>query len=74
MPRHVLLAINESHLLLQRETWNAGNPGVRVVMASVPSRETSLLARWGGKNVPRFSMEIEFEPAGDQPLIPHQPA
>jgi hypothetical protein len=66
MPRHVLLGINENHLLSQRASWDAGNPGVKVVMASAPSRETSLLARWGGKNVPRYSMEIEFELAANQ--------
>jgi hypothetical protein len=64
----VLLGIKEHHLLIQRASWDAGNPGVKVVMASAPSRETSLLAKWGGRNVPRYSMEIEFEPAGNQPV------
>jgi hypothetical protein len=66
VPRRVLLGINENHLLSQRASWDARNPGVKVVKASVPSRETSLLARWGGKNVPRYSMEIEFEVAVSQ--------
>lgn len=63
MPRHVILGIDERHLLTQRTTWDAGNPGAKIVEAIGPSRETSLLARWGGKNVPRYSMVIEFEAA-----------
>ena len=66
MPRHVILGINESHLLAQRASWSAGNPDIKVVKATDPSKETNLLARWGGRNVPRYSMVIEFEPAGNQ--------
>jgi hypothetical protein len=62
LKEHVILGTDRRHIEEQRELWLAKNPAVRVLRVHHVKREPeSLLTRLGGKNIPRFSITLEYE-------------
>jgi hypothetical protein len=58
---HVILGANNQDAERQRGIWLAENPAIKVLRVHQPKREPhTLLTRLGGRNVPRFSITVEY--------------
>ena len=61
---HQILGTDEQDAERQRNIWLAENPAIKVLRVHRPRREPhNLLTRLGGRNVPRFSITVEYEEA-----------
>jgi hypothetical protein len=63
---HVILGTDVHDIQAQKDQWLAENPSIRITEAGDIKREPpSLLVRFGGRSVPRFSMLLRYrEEAG----------
>jgi hypothetical protein len=62
MKHHVILGRDRRDVEAQRDMWLTENPDIRVVRVHPPKAEPlTLLTRIGGRNVPRISVEFEYE-------------
>jgi hypothetical protein len=61
---HIVLGTDKRDVEAQRDRWLSENPAIKVLQVHEPRREPhNLLTRLGGKNVPRFSITVEYEEA-----------
>jgi len=61
LKEHVILGIDALDIQAQKDRWLAENPRIRITETSDIRREPpSLLIRFGGKGVPRFSMLLRY--------------
>lgn len=61
LKEHVILGIDARDIQAQKDRWLAENPNIRIAETSDIRREPpSLLIRFGGKGVPRFSMLLRY--------------
>jgi hypothetical protein len=61
---HVILGTDARDIQAQKDRWLAENPHIKVTETGDVKREpTSLLLRFGGKRVPRFSMLLRYRQA-----------
>jgi hypothetical protein len=59
---HVILGTDEQDAERQIRLWLAENPEIKVLRVHQPKRRPhDLLTRLGGRNVPRFSMTVDYE-------------
>jgi hypothetical protein len=58
---HIILGRNRSEAEAQRDTWLADHPELKIVRVHAPRSERTLLTFIGGRNVPRISIEVEYE-------------
>ena len=64
MKEHIVLGTDKRDVEAQRDRWLSENPAIKVLQVRQPRREPhNLLTRLGGKNVPRFSITVEYEEA-----------
>ena len=64
MKEHVILGIDAQDAERRLNIWLAENPAIKVLRVNQPKREPhNWLTRLGGKNVPRFSITVEYEEA-----------
>jgi hypothetical protein len=58
---HVILGIDTLDIQEQKDRWLAENPHISITETSDIKREPpSLLIRFGGRGVPRFSMLLRY--------------
>jgi hypothetical protein len=70
---HVILGIDKRDVEEQRELWLSKNPAIKVLRVHGPRREPrSLLTRFGGKNIPRFSITVDYEESDIEPTHPSE--
>jgi hypothetical protein len=60
MKQYIILGADKSDAERQKALWLAQRPEIRVLKVHRPSREQSLLARFGGR-VPRVSITVDYE-------------
>jgi hypothetical protein len=58
---HIFLGTDTEDAERQRELWVAQHPSIRVLKVHPPKSEQHLLARIGGRNVPRISIAVDYE-------------
>jgi hypothetical protein len=59
---HLILGIDRQDAERRLDIWLAENPAIKVLRVHEPKREPhNLLTRLGGRNVPRFSITVEYE-------------
>jgi hypothetical protein len=58
--RHIILGRDKGHLEAERDKWLSEHPHFELLREHPPQTEQSLLARFGGRNVPQMSIEIEY--------------
>jgi hypothetical protein len=58
--RHIILGRDRRHVETERDKWLAEHPEVELLSQYPPKAEHSLLARIGGRDVPRISIEVEY--------------
>ena len=63
MKEQIVLGSNKSDVETQLDRWLRENPAINVLRVHhQPRREPhTLLTRLGGRNVPRFSITVEYE-------------
>ena len=62
MKQHMILGKNRRDVEARRDEWISENPHVTVVRVHRPKREPeSLLTMFGGRDVPRVSLIVEYE-------------
>lgn len=63
MAQHrIILGTNQRDVEERRDVWLSENPEIKVVQIHPPRPEPwTLLMRIGGANIPRISIEIEYE-------------
>ena len=62
MKQHMILGKNRRDVEARRDEWISQNPHVTVVRVHRPKREPeSLLTMFGGRDVPRVSLIVEYE-------------
>jgi hypothetical protein len=60
--KHIVLGRDMREAEAERDKWLSAHPGIAVVQEHPPRAEPStLLVRIGGRNVPRVSIEVEYE-------------
>jgi hypothetical protein len=65
MQEHLILGIDDRDAEAQRDLWLSQNPAIKVIKIHGVKREPhNLLARIGGKCVPRVSILVEYEASG----------
>jgi hypothetical protein len=65
MKQHIILGTDRRQAEAERDKWLAENPGIRIVRLHPPEREAmSWLSLMGGRDVPRFSIRVEYEEMG----------
>ena len=65
---HFILGTDARDIRAQRDQWLAENPHIRVTETGDIKREpSSLLVRFGGRCVPRFSMLLRYREAASSP-------
>jgi hypothetical protein len=65
MKQHIILGTDRRHAEAERDKWLAENPAIRIVRLHPPEREAmSWLSLMGSRDVPRFSIRIEYEEMG----------
>jgi hypothetical protein len=68
LKEHVILGVDARDIHAQKDRWLAENPRIKVTETSGIKREPpSLLTRFGGKRIPRFSMLLRYRQAADRP-------
>jgi len=61
LKEHVILGIDALDIQAQKDQWLVQNPHIRITETCDIKREPpSLLTRFGGKRVPRFSMLLHY--------------
>jgi hypothetical protein len=61
LKEHVILGIDALDIQARKDQWLAENPHIRITETGDIKREPpSLLIRFGGKRVPRFSMLLRY--------------
>jgi hypothetical protein len=64
LKEQIVLGSNKHDLETQLDRWLLQNPAIKVLRVCQPRREPhTLLTRLGGRNVPRFSIMVEYEEA-----------
>jgi hypothetical protein len=62
MKQYIILGRDRRHAEAERDKWLAENPGIRIVRLHPPACEPmSWLTLIGGRDVPRFSIRVEYE-------------
>jgi hypothetical protein len=62
LKEHFILGIDALDIQAQKDRWLAENPHVRITETSgIKPEPPSLLVRFGGKGVPRFSMLLRYQ-------------
>jgi hypothetical protein len=57
---HLILGIDERDLQVEKNRWLRENPDIKVLETIIQREPRSLLARIGGKHVPRFAMLVRY--------------
>jgi hypothetical protein len=57
---HLILGVDERDLQNEIGRWLTENPDKKVLEAIIQQEPRNLLARIGGRNVPRFSMLVRY--------------
>jgi hypothetical protein len=57
---HLILGVDERDLQIEKSRWLTENPGIKIVETIIQQEPPSLLARIGGKYVPRLSMLVRY--------------
>ena len=60
---HIILGTDKNDAERQKDLWLAQNPSIRILRVHPPKPEQHLLARIGGRNVPRVSIAVDYEDA-----------
>jgi hypothetical protein len=64
MKEHIILGIDKHDSEEQLDLWLSENPAIKVLKVHQARREPhNLLTRLGGRNVPRFSITVDYEEA-----------
>jgi hypothetical protein len=73
---HLILGVDERDLQIEKSRWLTENPGVKIVETIIQQEPPSLLARIGGKYVPRLSMLVRYHAVmhSEAPLSPSSPS
>jgi hypothetical protein len=58
---HVILGADQADVEKQKDLWLSENPAIKVLKVHRIRRERTLLSRLGGKNIPRFSIAVDYE-------------
>jgi hypothetical protein len=76
MEEHLILGVDERDLQIEKSRWLTENPGIEVVETIIQQEPPSLLARIGGKHVPRLSMLVRYHAVmhSEAPLSPSSPS
>jgi hypothetical protein len=72
MEEHLILGVDERDLQIEKSRWLTANPGIEVVETIIQQEPPSLLARIGGKHIPRLSMLVRYH--SEAPLSPSSPS
>ena len=60
--QHIILGKNRRHAEAQRDRWLSEHPEAKILQVSpVRPEAPTLLMRIGGRDVPRVSIEVEYE-------------
>jgi hypothetical protein len=72
---HLILGVDERDLQIEKSRWLTENPGVKIVETIIQQEPPTLLARMGGKYVPRLSMLVRYHAVmpSEAPLSPSSP-
>ncbi|MFY9954459.1 hypothetical protein [Bradyrhizobium sp.] len=66
---HVILGIDASDIKAQKDRWLAENPQIKVSeIGDIKPEPPSLLVRFGGRCVPRFSLLLRYSEEDEHPL------
>jgi hypothetical protein len=60
---HIILGTDKEDAERQKDLWLAQHPSIRILNVHPPKLEQHLLARIGGRNVPRVSIAVDYEDA-----------
>jgi hypothetical protein len=72
---HLILGVDERDLQIEKSRWLTENPGIKIVETIIQQEPPSLLARIGGKYVPRLSMLVRYNAVhSEAPLSPSAPS
>jgi hypothetical protein len=72
---HLILGVDERDLQIEKSRRLTENPGVKLVETIIQQEPPSLLARIGGKKVPRLSMLVRYHAVvSEAPLSPSSPS
>ena len=76
MQEHLILGIDERDLQIEKSRWLTENRGIKVVKTIIRQEPPTLLARIGGKCVPRLSMLVRYHAVmhSEAPLSPLSPS
>jgi hypothetical protein len=69
---HLILGVEERGLQIEKSRWLTENPGIKIVETIIQQEPPSLLARIGGKHIPRLSMLVRYH--SEAPLSPSAPS
>jgi hypothetical protein len=73
--QHLILGVDERDLQIEKSRWLTENPGIKIVETIIQQEPPSLLARIGGKYVPRLSMLVRYHAViSEAPLSPSSPS
>jgi hypothetical protein len=73
---HLILGVDEGDLQIEKGRWLTENPGIKIAETIIRQEPPSLLARIGGKYVPRLSMLVRYHAVmhSEAPLSPSSPS
>jgi hypothetical protein len=73
---HLILGVDERDLQIEKSRWLTENPGIKIVETIIRQEPPSLLARIGGKYIPRLSMLVRYHSFmhSEAPLSPSSPS
>jgi hypothetical protein len=73
---HLILGVDERDLQVEKNRWLTENPDIKVLETIIQKEPPSLLARIGGKHVPRFAMLVRYHSVmhSEAPLSPSSPS
>lgn len=64
---HVILGTDVRDIQAQKDQWLAENPSIKITEAGdIKHEPPSLLVRFGGRYVPRFSMLLRYREEGER--------
>lgn len=61
MKEHIILGTDKKDAERHKDLWLAQHPGIKIIKIYPLKREQNLLARIGGRNVPRVSIAVDYE-------------
>lgn len=62
MKQYIILGTDRRDAEARRDQWLSENPAVKVLRIHRPKREPeNWLTRFGGRNIPRVSITVEYE-------------